>query len=511
MDIITQELINYDGGKYDFLRLYDVCLDYQNEECVFTFLYPETIDEITNEQRKEIEKFVKDNISLFSKIRIKFKKSFLDEKLIKREIIKFFENNYPAISAELTETQINILKKEQDKIEITLHLSKLVKDYFDSRFVKIKLLEFLANNFLGNFDVFAIEDNNFDVAEKIAPVKYKIQAKKTSRYEVTPIKKLFGKDISPFPELIKNNTKPKPSVILFGNISKIEIKSFTAKKGKMAGQEKKYATFVLNDGKQIECVYFSTKTNIPKLSALQENLAFLCLGDIREGLSGKMTYYINSMTLAQLKTAPNEDEENEILLNKRVVNVESYFENRQENIFIKDPVYNEPVASRDIVVYDLETTGLDPESCEIIEIGAIKIEKGKITKKFSTFVKPLLPIPESATKINHITDDMVENAPKIEDVIIDFYKFSKDCIISGYNNTEFDNKFLRKAYQKVNLPFENDNLDVMLLAKSKHLKTKNSKLSTVANALGIDLTGAHRAYNDAFATAKILLKLSEKA
>ncbi len=510
MDTLTQALINYENGKFNFLRLYDVILDYKNEECVFTFLYPETVDQITNEERKEIEAFVKNNVTLFSKIRIKFKKSFLDEKLLKKEIIKFFNDSYPAISSELSQQQI-FLKKDNDKVEITLHLSKLVKDYFDNKFVKIKLLEFLDNNFLGSFEVLTIQDENFEIPEEITPVKYKILAKKTSRYEVTPIKKLFGKDISPFPEQIKNNNKPKSSVILFGNISKIEIKSFTAKKGKMAGQEKKYATFLLNDGNKIECIYFSTKTNQPKLSALQENLCFLCLGDIKVGLSGKLTYYITSMTLAQLKTPPNENDDSEIISKRRVVNIEDIYENRQENIFIKDPVYNEPIASRDIVVYDLETTGLDPETCEIIEIGAIKIEKGKITKKFSTFVRPSSSIPESATKINHITNEMVENAPRIEDAIIDFYKFTKDCMISGYNNTEFDNKFLKKAYQKVNLTLDNDNIDVLLIAKSKHLKTSNSKLTTVATALGIDLTGAHRAYNDAFATAKVLLKLSEKA
>ena len=207
MDILTQGLISYENGKFDYLRLYDVSLDYESEECVFTFLYPETIDEITSDERKEIEKFVKDNISLFSKIRIKFKKSFLDERLLKKEIIKFFTESYPAISSEFSQQQI-FLKKENNNVEIELHLSKLVKDYFDNRFVKIKLLEFLGNNFLGNFEIVAVEDNNFEIPGEIAPIKYKLEAKKTSRYEVTPIKKLFGKDISPFPEQIKNNKKP---------------------------------------------------------------------------------------------------------------------------------------------------------------------------------------------------------------------------------------------------------------------------------------------------------------
>ena len=83
-------------------------------------------------------------------------------------------------------------------------------------------------------------------------------------------------------------------------------------------------------------------------------------------------------------------------------------------------------------------------------------------------------------------------------------------MISGYNNTEFDNKFLRKAAQKAGVKFNNDNIDVFQIARVSRLNTHNLKLGTVAAALGVDLTGAHRAYNDAIATAKVLLKLSEE-
>ncbi len=507
MDELTQTLINFEDGKYAFLKLYSVTLNREQEECVFTFLYPETLSEITEEQRTEILNLVSKTIPLNSKIRIKFKKSFLDEKLLRSEISSFLNKYSKAIFSELSPEQI-IVNKKDGKIKVELLMSKLIKDYYDRKFMKIKILDYLENNFIGDFELDAIIDDNFDISDKITPVSYKIEAKKSPRYEVTIIKKLFGKDIAPFPEQIKNNLKPKTAVILFGKISHITIKSFVAKKGKMAGQEKKYVNFTLDDGKVIECVYFSTKSNETKLIALEEGLSFLCLGDIKVGLSGRPTYYIRSMTLAQIKTPPQELDET-IIYKKPVVKVEDFYENKQENLFTKSAKYNEIVASNDIVVYDLETTGLDPENCEIIEIGAIKIEKGVITKKFSTFVKPIEEIPESATKINHITNEMVANAPKIEDAIVDFYNFSKNCIISGYNNTDFDNKFLRKAYQKVGLQLLNENIDVLLLARSKHLKTPNSKLGTVAAALGIDLTGAHRAYNDAFATAKVLLKLSE--
>ena len=102
---------------------------------------------------------------------------------------------------------------------------------------------------------------------------------------------------------------------------------------------------------------------------------------------------------------------------------------------------------------------------------------------------------------------MVEFAPKIEDVIIDFYNWSRGCIISGYNIVGFDMKFLTKVASKIGLKFDNEIIDTMIVVRQSKLRTTNYKLTTVAKALGIDLTDAHRAYNDAHATAKVLMEL----
>ena len=105
---------------------------------------------------------------------------------------------------------------------------------------------------------------------------------------------------------------------------------------------------------------------------------------------------------------------------------------------------------------------------------------------------------------------MVANAPSVDDVIRDFYDFTRGTIISGYNIIGFDMKFIKKAGQKVGIRFDNDLLDVLILARTAGLRIANYKLGTVVNALGITLEGAHRAYNDAQATAEVLLALSKK-
>lgn len=508
MDEFSIKLASFQNGKFGYLKLYQVTYDEKQNLCEITFLYPESIQQIDDETRAELQKFANENIKINAKIKVKFKRSFLDVRLLKTQILKFLKQNYKSISSQVGENQIEIQKQNED-VKIVLHMCKEVLQMFDNTFAKKQLLGELQDNFIANFNIEVVEDNSFNIADKIPDVVIKVPPKKVIRYEVEPIKKLFGKDISPNPELIKNNTNPKSSVILFGKIYNLQKKNFVAKSGKRKGEEKTYYTFNLTDGNQVECVYFCSKTNEKKCVALAEGMTFLCLGNLKMGLSDKLTYYINAMTYAQIKTQPLEEQFEEEIERAGVVPIEDYFEHKQENIFVKEPTYKEPVASNDIVVYDLETTGLDPETCDIIEIGAIKIEKGKITKKFASFVNPGKPIPEEASAINHITDEMVASSPKIEDVILDFYKFCENCIISGYNNNNFDNNFLKKAYQKAGLKFNSESIDVMLLARGSSLKTSNFKLTSVAAALGIDLSNAHRAYNDAFATAKVLLKLNE--
>ena len=87
----------------------------------------------------------------------------------------------------------------------------------------------------------------------------------------------------------------------------------------------------------------------------------------------------------------------------------------------------------DYVVFDLETTGINPVSDDIIEISALKVVNGKIVEEFSSLINPGRPIPYQATRVNHITDKMVENAPDLEWGIQKFLDFtgshmSKKCL-----------------------------------------------------------------------------------
>lgn len=157
------------------------------------------------------------------------------------------------------------------------------------------------------------------------------------------------------------------------------------------------------------------------------------------------------------------------------------------------------------IVFDLETTGFSPEKNRIIEIGAVKVEGGKITDRFSSFVNPEVPIPFNIEELTSIKDDMVLDAPKIEEILPDFLEFSKDAIMVAHN-ADFDMGFIAKNCERQGLPCAYTVIDTVALARILLPKLNRFKLDTVAKALGIPLDHHHRAVDDAACTAEIFVK-----
>ncbi len=159
----------------------------------------------------------------------------------------------------------------------------------------------------------------------------------------------------------------------------------------------------------------------------------------------------------------------------------------------------------DYVVFDLETTGFSPDVNQIIEIGAVKVQNGKITDRFSTFVNPQVPIPFRIEQLTSINDDMVIDAPLIQDILPEFMEFSKDCIMVAHN-ADFDMSFIKKACDKLEIPCEPTVIDTVALARVLLPNLNRFKLDTVAKALNVSLDNHHRAVDDAACTADIFVK-----
>ena len=160
----------------------------------------------------------------------------------------------------------------------------------------------------------------------------------------------------------------------------------------------------------------------------------------------------------------------------------------------------------EFTVFDIETTGLSKERDKITEIGAVKIKDGKIIDKFSTFVNPQMPISEEITKLTGITDDMVKDAPTINEVLPEFMKFFGDGILVAHN-ASFDTGFIRRYAEVCGLgEINNTIVDTLEIARSLLKDLKKHKLDMVCERLGVSLNGHHRAVNDAQATAEVFIK-----
>ena len=508
MDTIEKLNAKYDG-KYNFLKLLSVVYDEETMLCTITFLYPYQIEDLPAEIRDDVLIFYKEFLNLNGEIKVKFKRSFLDPRLIIDATIEYLSENSKSIFPYIDRDNISSSHNEQDVI-LNVKLNQDVYSLIDDIELANNLRIYLEKQFIANVQV-NIMANEETLPDEIEHIELPPTAEKVKRYEIKIEKKVIGGEIVPKPEYIVDIKSPKLSVILAGFITKKERKTFIQKKGKRAGQERILYTFQLKDQEgTIDCVYFCGKTHDKDIEALDDLFMIACVGDVRRGINGKLTYYIKKLSIA----SPIEKKEITIVdekgyVHKKVVFPDILPREQQENFLEEKAKYNDFIMKNNIVVFDIETTGLDPDICEITELGAVKIEHGEVTERFSSFAKPKFSIPDEVQELTHITNEMVSNAPRIEDVIYDFYEWSKGCFISGYNIIGFDLKFVKKVADIIGIKFENEIIDTFIVAKQSKLKTSNYKLGTVVKSLGLTLTDAHRAYNDAYATAKVLLELNK--
>ena len=157
------------------------------------------------------------------------------------------------------------------------------------------------------------------------------------------------------------------------------------------------------------------------------------------------------------------------------------------------------------VVFDLETTGFSPEKNRIIEFGAVRVENGEITGRFSEFVNPGIPIPYRITQLTGINDDMVIKADPIEKVLPRFLAFSEGCVLVGHN-VGFDIGFVRENCRRQGFDCPYTTVDTLGIARAILPGHAKYTLDAVAKIVGVSLENHHRAVDDAECTAGIFRK-----
>ncbi len=162
------------------------------------------------------------------------------------------------------------------------------------------------------------------------------------------------------------------------------------------------------------------------------------------------------------------------------------------------------------VVFDTETTGLLPHKDEIVQIGAVRVVKGRIVQgeQLDMLVNPGIPIPPASTKVHKISDPMVQTAPDISEAGRVFHQFARDAVIVAHN-APFDMAFLRRHAKRMNVEWNHPILDTVLLSAVLFGPSDTHTLDALCDRLDITIPDElrHTALGDAVATAEALVKM----
>lgn len=163
----------------------------------------------------------------------------------------------------------------------------------------------------------------------------------------------------------------------------------------------------------------------------------------------------------------------------------------------------------EVIVFDIETTGLSAQTCHITEIGAVRARAGEVIEVYNSLVNPGVPIPEEITRLTGISDDMVTGERPIEEVLPEFLSFIGDRMLIAHN-AGFDVSFIRKAAEDCGLPFTNPYLDTVAMSRYVNPELNRHKLDTLANYFKLGDFNHHRASDDAEMLALIYYKMIDK-
>lgn len=517
------------GGVYDF-KLKSAKLSKTAGLCFVEMFYKDGVI-LSPEKRKECEAILTEVMPLGFSYNFKFVKNFLTDDAVSQKTKEYFSKNHPAITFEVVSVNIK-------NFVVEIAIEERQENYVKAKGIVKDLQAFLKDAFFQDFEIKTSKIKQKEVTElPIEDLVFEDEVPATNRtIQVSNVTPVVGELTETLAYYIKDKKTVGESVVFCGNIQAIKEFSYTPKRKpkeekelqKNASQEetateeepaetkneRKFFKFTIKDfSGEINGVFFTNKNTYEQFVTLAIGDPVIVCGKIEEDkFSGGVSLRVKSLSRC---TLPEKFEEEIIWKSEpkeyRYVFPEPLVYYSQADLFSfgTEPVVHEKLKGKTIVVFDFETTGLNvSQGDKIIEIGAVKMVDGKFTDRFMCMVDPKMKLPEKITELTGIKDEDVQGANTYSEVLADFYKFTRGSILSGYN-VKFDYGFLYYYGKKCGYNFDNQLLDVYELAQKGVHGTKNLKLGTVAEKLGVVLDNAHRAVYDALATAEVLIKLAD--
>lgn len=511
------ELLN---DEFRYLVLEAVDIEIKNESVCVDFIYPELHESEVLAARDRIRAAVGKALGSQASVEVKLTKSHFDADFFKAKLLSFLDG-FPSVAPYVFADNIAIKRLAEYEFEVRVSVDDDINEFISRRGVTAEVRSMIAHSYCEKVDfefvpVHVDKPDAIELAEKeLAEYVYET----TDGHYVVPqnVEEFVGRIVYDRAGYISDAKREKSSVVYCGRVSDFTECERRPKDGEPAG--KKFYKFTLTDPTgSLKCLYFPRKkkdgtTELNNIVNLQNGKEVVVKGSLKENsFRGNVSYdmFVNAISLCivpeddfvTVKSAYKSAKE------YKCVKPQPYVETRQTNVF---DVIKEPAAwliGKSFCVFDLETTGISVNECKIIEIGAVKLVDGRMIEQFSTYVDPREPISERITSLTSITDADVAGAPKIEEVLPDFYKFVEGCTLVGHN-VDFDYGFIAAAGKDIGITFENPKEDTWDIAKKYVKDIRNYKLGTLAKYFGVLNEHAHRAIHDAVTTAKVFVKLAD--
>lgn len=453
--------------------------------------------------RAKVDKIVREAVPEAYDVHVVYKKTDTDERFIREKIFNYFYDSSPIMTAKIKDAPMEI-ETGFGTVKVSVGLPADVFSYAKSGEIDKGLAEYLETQIIEHVEVelYRTEGNSVSSRKKIRKIDSVRPSVRLA--DITVVVPLIGA-IAKKPAYITDvGSKESDSVTVCGRIVSVEERKT------QAGKE--YFRFTLDDTTgRIDCLFFSRfPSQLERIRTyLLQDVCAVAEGNLKmDERSAKHVMFIRKISTCTIDYASITTDVvyKEVPDEYYTVEPTEYTESKQGSLFDEDGAVPDLLQGK-VVVFDLETTGLTPANCKIIEIGAVLMEDGIMRSVFSTLINPGVHIPEETSAVNHIYDEDVANAPSFEDVVGDFYKFVSGATLAAHN-APFDMSFITYHAEKYLYNFDNPVIDTLTLARKVLKKDRGVNLGALCERFGIDLTNAHRAVNDAIATAKVLKVLA---
>ncbi len=513
-------------NKYSFLRVSNLNLDIgTNSLSVVCLLPPDITDkEFSEEDKLKVEEFCRQEIPEQFSLKIVFIKNKLNKEALLKQVLTFMSNKHKTLAGQYDAgmTDIDI---EDKKIIINLYMTSAVIDYCERSGLKENLAKYIYSQNCTDKVIVKLNVSKQVDSEELLTDRENVKYVDMGEVDIIGSYHYYiGKDILKKPRYIEKYKKEMDGVCVCGTVRELKSFNITDKNSPDKKLKKVLYKFIIDDTTgTMDCLYFarprksknheSDKPYVTCLDGLKDGDDVVVFGNYRKSdYSGKNELMVVKLAACKINYQGLEDRRESI---KKANKIKVFQKPQPYKEEIKDNLFDilghcDYIMQNKFIVFDLETTGTSISNDEIIEIGAVKLVEGKITEYYNTLVDPDRHIPDEASNVNHIYDDDVKNAPYIEDVFPFFMQYCKGYILIAHNGSGFDFRFLERYCNKYGIPFENELIDSLTEARKILKKQRSHSLASLCNYYNIVNKNAHRAYEDAEATAKVFVKLMDE-